>query len=158
MFVISALSMICLWLASLTFKSFPRRGNTPYLSPQGRRECDPGRRSVLTIRVHCSEDFPPASLASSSLGMPVMRCRFAPSFFFSSLLCLKSDQVNTLSTSPHLATAQTMYRVPFFKKSADNSHLEPMLLARVVSVSFVCESNVGLSISALTKTHIWFLT
>jgi hypothetical protein len=63
----------------------------------------------VRMRVHCSEDFPPASLASSSLGMPVMRCRLAPSFFLSSLLCLKSAQVNTLSTSPHFATAPTMY-------------------------------------------------
>jgi len=48
--------------------------------------------------------------------------------------------------------------LPFLTKSSDNSHLLPNCELFSVKVSFVCESNAGFSIKALTKIHIWFLT
>ena len=64
----------CLCDASLTFNSLPRSGNTPYWSLP--TTLKPLTASVLAespsvrISVHCLEFLPPASLASSSLGMP----------------------------------------------------------------------------------------
>ena len=101
------------------------------------------------MSVHLSLARPPASFASSSLGMPVRRLRLAPSVFFSSLLCLKAAKASTDSTMPVLST--------FFMNSSLISHLLPKALGLVVSVSLVCESNAGFSISALTNTHRWLL-
>jgi hypothetical protein len=47
--------------------------------------------------------------------------------------------------------------IPFLRNSSERSHLDPKLPARLVRVSFVWESKVGLSIRALTNTHMWFL-
>lgn len=41
---------------------------------------------------------------------------------------------------------------------SDRTHLEPKLLVCRVMFSLVWESKVGFSISALTKTQMWFLT
>mmetsp|Transcript_6709 Transcript_6709/g.16658 ORF Transcript_6709/g.16658 Transcript_6709/m.16658 type:complete len:228 (+) Transcript_6709:1668-2351(+) len=146
--------MIWSCVASRTLSNLPRRGNTPYLSrPTTER---PLTASALAespsvrIRVQSSEFFPPASLASSSLGIPVRRVFLAPSCFLSSLLCLKEAQERIFSTMPEV--------IIFLMTPSDASNLDPKLLARVLSVSLVCESNAGFSMSALTKTHRWFLT
>ena len=83
----------------------------------------------VRMRVHLSEFRVPALLASSSFGMPVIRERLAPSFFFRSFDCLKLAQLRMLSTTPHLPT--------FFMKSGEAVHLEPKLEALSVSVSLV---------------------
>ncbi|ABT15186.1 hypothetical protein NY2A_b787R [Paramecium bursaria Chlorella virus NY2A] len=74
--------------ASRTFNSFPRRGNTPYLS---RPTTDsPAIASVaaespsVRMRVHILLLFVPAHVASLSLGIPVTRIFLVPSVFFSS--------------------------------------------------------------------------
>ena len=61
----------------------------------------------VRMRVQCSLLRPPASFASSSLGMPVKRCLFEPSVLFSSLLALKVAHDSTFSTIPDFATAGT---------------------------------------------------
>ena len=104
----------------------------------------------VRISVQCSELRPPASLASSSLGMPVSRVFLAPSCFLSSLLCLNEAQDRICSTTPLLIT--------FLMHASLAVYLDPKLLARVLSVSLVCESNAGFSMSALTNTQRWFLT
>ena len=43
---------------------------------------------------------------------------------------------------------------PFLKNSSLKDGLVPNLLAGRVSVSLVCESNVGFSMRAFTKIHI----
>lgn len=86
--LISAFDMICWCVASLTFSSLPLKGKTPYRSrPTTER---PEMASALAespsvrMRVQCCELRVPASLASSSLGMPVRRWHLEPSFFLSS--------------------------------------------------------------------------
>lgn len=59
-----------------------------------------------------------------------MRCRLAPSPFFSSLLALKEAKERMRSTTPQLAT--------FLQKVSGRSHLEPKEEARRVRVSLVC--------------------
>ena len=116
----------------------------------------------VRMSVHLSLLRPPASLASSSLGMPTRRPRLAPSVFFSSLLCLKAAKASTLSTTPVLSTCGCEWHVrmcrcghdagcgtqrgkkagrTFFMNSSEISHLEPKELALVVSVSFVWQHN-----------------
>lgn len=48
--------------------------------------------------------------------------------------------------------------LPFFMNSGVREQREPKFEAFVVSVSFVCESKAGFSMSALTKTHRWCFT
>ena len=57
---------------------------------------------------------------------------------------------STASITPHLATRS--------RKAGGSSHLEPKAPARSVMFSFVCESKVGFSMEAETKTHRWFFT
>ena len=104
----------------------------------------------MRMRVQCSELRPPASLASSSFGMPVSRVAFLPSDFFISLLCLNEAQERICSTMP-------LFIICLMTLSLD-SYLLPKLEARVLRVSLVCESNAGFSMRALTKTQRWFLT
>ena len=154
MYVISALFMIWSCDASLTFKSFPRSGKTPYRSrPTTDKPLTASafaESPSVKINVQCSEFLPPASLASSSLGIPVRRVFFAPSCFFSSLDCLNEAQERICSTTPLV--------IIFFIVVSAQTYLLPKFAARVFSVSLVCESNAGFSISALTKTQRWFLT
>ncbi len=46
----------------------------------------------------------------------------------------------------------------FLKNLSSNSALEPKAEGLSVSVSFVCESKAGFSMSALIKTHMWLFT
>jgi hypothetical protein len=59
----------------------------------------------VRIKVHLSEFFPPASFASSSLGMPTILVFLVPSVFLSSLLSLNSAQERRLVTTPEEETA-----------------------------------------------------
>jgi hypothetical protein len=59
----------------------------------------------VSIKVHLSESLPPASFASSSLGMPRIFDLLVPSVFFRSFFSLKSAQERRFSTIPELATA-----------------------------------------------------
>ena len=77
--------------------------------------------------------------------MPVRRVFFAPSCFFISLLCLNEAQDRICSTTPEF--------IIFLMMESGASNLDPKFAARVLSVSFVCESNAGFSMSALTNTH-----
>ena len=59
-----------------------------------------------------------------------MRWRLAPSVFFMSLFCLNVAKDSTPSATPLSAT--------FLMTLSDSSHLDPKLVARSDSVSFVC--------------------
>ena len=67
----------CLWVASLTLRSLPFSGNTPYLSRP--TMLSPAIAKALaespsvTINVQSREYLVPASLASSSFGTPFKR-------------------------------------------------------------------------------------
>ena len=74
-------------LASLTFKTLPLRGNTPYLSlpitDNPAIAIDLAESPSVNIRVHCSDFLVPAQFASSSLGIIIL-------FFFLPSVCLQS--------------------------------------------------------------------
>ena len=141
-------------LASRTLRSLPRSGKTPYRSRPTTERPDTASAFAespsVRMRVQCSELRPPASLASSSLGMPVSLVAFLPSDFFISLLCLKDAQERICSTIPLLIICLMTLSLAWY--------LLPKLDARVLSVSLVCESNAGFSMRALTNTQRWFLT
>jgi len=59
----------------------------------------------VRMRVQPSEFLPPASLASSSLEMPVRRWRLDPSVFFMSLFALKVANDRSVSTMPVFSAA-----------------------------------------------------
>ena len=94
--------------------------------------------------------FVPASLASSSLAMPLSLLVFLVDIFLP--ICwsaLNLDQAKTDSTIPDLSN--------FLVKRSLNVHLDPNLLIWRVIISFVWESKVGLTTRQLTNNHKWFL-
>mmetsp|Transcript_3117 Transcript_3117/g.7422 ORF Transcript_3117/g.7422 Transcript_3117/m.7422 type:complete len:262 (-) Transcript_3117:821-1606(-) len=151
-FVSSALPVHWAKLASRTFSTLPRSGNTPYRSlpttdnPATAR--DFAESPSVRIRVHSAECLPPASLASSSLGTPITRVTLAVllfSFLPMSICSLALAQFSTKSTMP---LAITFLMVP-----SESSHVDPNLLVLEVKVSLVCESKAGFSIREFTKIH-----
>mmetsp|Transcript_3264 Transcript_3264/g.4730 ORF Transcript_3264/g.4730 Transcript_3264/m.4730 type:complete len:354 (-) Transcript_3264:1160-2221(-) len=139
-----------------TLRSLPRSGKTPNVS---RPTTDsPLTASALAespsvrMRVHSLDrERCPAQLASSSFGMPSMRPARLPSVFFRSLVSLRSALARAEArTDVCLAT--------LWKKLSGMRQVDPNLAALVVSVSFVCESKLGLSMRQLTKTPRWFRT
>mmetsp|Transcript_28276 Transcript_28276/g.81411 ORF Transcript_28276/g.81411 Transcript_28276/m.81411 type:complete len:211 (-) Transcript_28276:881-1513(-) len=145
--------MVCWKFASRTFRGLPRRGKPPYLSRPTTLRPATARALALSpsvrINVHSSEPLLPAQLASSSLGTPVSRTErpVAFIFFFISMDSLALAHCSTVSTIPVFST--------FLMVESDTSHLEPNLPAFKVMVSFVCESKVGFTIKAFTKTKRW---
>ena len=94
--------------------------------------------------------FVPASLASSSLAMPLSLFVFlAVCFLPNCWSALNLDQAKTDSTIPDLSN--------FLVKRSLNVHLDPNLLIWRVIISFVWESKVGLTTRQLTNNHKWFL-
>ena len=88
------------------------------------------------------------------------RDRFVPSDFLRIWSCLNFAQLSTLSMIPDFETGNQHYTkwlpicAPFLTNSSESSHFEPKAELFSVNVSFVCESNAGFSIMALTKIHI----
>mmetsp|Transcript_9905 Transcript_9905/g.27631 ORF Transcript_9905/g.27631 Transcript_9905/m.27631 type:complete len:218 (+) Transcript_9905:2931-3584(+) len=150
-FWISALPVTCLKFASLTFSTLPLSGKTPYLSrPTTLRPAtarDLAESPSVKINVQSCEFLPPASLASSNFGMPRTLVTFFATFSWrpKSTFCFARAQSRMRSTMPLFITCLIVF--------SDNSQAEPNLLCFSVSVSFVWESNVGFTMSALTKTH-----
>jgi len=135
MFWISAFSIICLLLASLTFSNLPFKGKTPNLSRP--TISIPARAKLLAespsvrIIVHYAALAVPASLASSSFGIPINFYFFLPGprvlANFASSLALATLKID--STIPDFKIA--------FKKGSVNSTLLPKLTALVPKLSFV---------------------
>mmetsp|Transcript_45949 Transcript_45949/g.114223 ORF Transcript_45949/g.114223 Transcript_45949/m.114223 type:complete len:212 (+) Transcript_45949:3656-4291(+) len=156
-FVSSWLAVTWLFLHSRTFNILPLSGKTPYLSLP--TTDNPAMHDVLAespsvmMRVHCSAYRPPASLASSNLGMPVSCfCPLVPPVFIlrcRSKVFLPSAQRRTLSTMPELQTC--------LRALSEMVKVEPNLAGLVVNVSLICESNAGFSMRQLMNTHRWFL-
>ena len=99
----------CLCVASRTFSNLPLSGNTPYLSlPTTLRPAiakDLAESPSVRIRVHSLECFVPASLASSSFGIPLsFECLELWHFLFNCAWALNFIQLNILSIIPHLLT------------------------------------------------------
>mmetsp|Transcript_84091 Transcript_84091/g.265457 ORF Transcript_84091/g.265457 Transcript_84091/m.265457 type:complete len:267 (-) Transcript_84091:718-1518(-) len=156
-FWISVFPVTCLKLASLTFKTLPFSGKTPYLSrpttlsPATAR--DLAESPSVRIKVQSAEFLPPASLASSSLGIPITRVVFFVLLRIwrdMSTFCFALTQSKMSSTTPLFMTC--------FMNLSESSQLLPNLLCLVVSVSFVWESKAGFSMRQLMKTRRWFLT
>mmetsp|Transcript_28601 Transcript_28601/g.68324 ORF Transcript_28601/g.68324 Transcript_28601/m.68324 type:complete len:216 (+) Transcript_28601:3957-4604(+) len=103
------------------------------------------------MRVHMRPFLPPASLASSSLGIPVMRPFFLPSVFFMSLSCLSCPKLRMLSMIP-------VPVIIFLKNLSSISSFEPNAEGFSVSVSLVWESKAGFSMRQLTNTQMCPLT
>ena len=147
---ISGFSVIYLTGASLTFKNLPLNGKTPNVSLP--TTSIPARAKLLaespsvSIIVHLSAVREPASLASSSLGIPSNFYFFlAPPIFKSLAFSRACDIAKMLSTMPESNIS--------FKNFSESSTLLPKLLDLEASVSLVCPSNAGFSIRQFTKTH-----
>lgn len=130
----------------------------------------------------------PASLASSSLGMPlILLCFTDEHFLFSCVWALNFTQLRILSTIPQLVACRgqgdkilswlvsnyLLWRIENRVKRrwkqkrivltalinfSDRRHLDPKLFVWSVIFSLVWESKVGFSISAFTNTQMWFFT
>ena len=104
------------------------------------------------MSVQCLECFPPASLASSSFGIPVIRPPlFLPSVFFNPF----SSFSLIMSITPETTVVDL---ITFFKNFCSIFQAEPNCCFVVVILTLVWESNFGLIIRQLTKTHKWFFT
>mmetsp|Transcript_26166 Transcript_26166/g.57257 ORF Transcript_26166/g.57257 Transcript_26166/m.57257 type:complete len:226 (+) Transcript_26166:2710-3387(+) len=153
---ISAFPVTCLKFASRTFRTFPFNGKTPYLSRPitltPATANDFAESPSVRIKVQSCECRPPASLASSSLGMPLTRPWFllARSCLDMSTFCFAFTQSKIVSTMPLFITC--------LMTLSGNSQVDPNLLCLVVSVSLVWESKAGFSIKQLMKTQRWFRT
>lgn len=122
----------------------------------------------------------PASLASSSLGMPLILLYLTDEhFLFSCVWALNFTQLSILSTMPQLValdgternSCHGLWSTPnknSIKEEgsvltartnlSDRTHLDPKLFICRVMFSLVWESNDGFSISEFTKTQMWFFT
>lgn len=103
------LTPTCLCVASRTLRTFPFRGNTPYLSlpttPKPATARDLAESPSVRIRVQSREFLVPASLASSNFGIPfIFEVLLEVSFLFNWVCALNFIQLKMLSTIPHLLT------------------------------------------------------
>lgn len=106
---ISAFSIICLVVASLTFSSLPLRGKTPYLSlpiiPRPATAKVLAESPSVNIKVQSLELRVPASFASSSFGIPFsLLCFPAEHFFVNFSWSLNLIQDCIASIIPHFST------------------------------------------------------
>ena len=100
--------------------------------------------------MHPTPFLVPASLASSSFGIPVSLEVFFPCCALPSLLsALNLLHSSTDSMMPALLTSFLNFSV--------SSHLEPKFFATRVIVSFDWESKVGFSTRQPMKIHMWSL-
>ena len=152
-FTISVLALICLTFASLTLRTLPFRGNTPYLSlPTSDNPAiaiDLAESPSVRISVHSCAFFVPAQLASSNLGTMILFF-FLPSVFFRSLLSFLLLASNILSIN-------SLFEHIFLINLLDITGLDPNLLGAVIHLSLVCESNDGFSITQLIYNEIYLL-
>mmetsp|Transcript_13085 Transcript_13085/g.34606 ORF Transcript_13085/g.34606 Transcript_13085/m.34606 type:complete len:240 (-) Transcript_13085:822-1541(-) len=157
MFMISLFSATWRCVTSRTLSSFPRSGKTPYLSrPTTAR---PATASALALspsvrmRVQCCAFLPPASFASSSLGMPSRRLPLPP------LLAVLSIVINIFVwASAITAVTTSVFSMTSSMKALVMLQVLPKLDALRVICSFVCELKAGFSTRQLTKTQSWFFT
>ena len=151
---ISVLALICFTFASRTLRTLPFRGNTPYLSlPTSDNPAiaiDFAESPSVRIRVHWSDFFVPAQLASSNFGTIILFF-FLPSVFFRSLLSF-------LELASRILSINSLFEQIFLIYFADSNGLEPNLLCDVIHLSLVCESNEGFSITQLMYREIYLLT
>lgn len=103
------LTPTCLCVASRTLRTFPFRGNTPYLSlpttPKPATARDLAESPSVRISVQSREFLVPASLASSNFGIPfIFEVLLEVSFLFNWVCALNFIQLKMLSTIPHLLT------------------------------------------------------
>mmetsp|Transcript_129512 Transcript_129512/g.415175 ORF Transcript_129512/g.415175 Transcript_129512/m.415175 type:complete len:247 (-) Transcript_129512:797-1537(-) len=156
-FWISAFPVTCLKFASLTFKTLPFSGKTPYrsrpMTPKPATASDLAESPSVKISVHSLDCLPPARFASSSFGIPRTRVTLA----FPALSCLLMSTFSLAFTQSRIISTTPLFRTCLIVFS-DNSQVDPNLDCLVVSVSLVCESNAGFSIWQFTKTHKWFRT
>mmetsp|Transcript_43036 Transcript_43036/g.77214 ORF Transcript_43036/g.77214 Transcript_43036/m.77214 type:complete len:204 (-) Transcript_43036:1565-2176(-) len=149
---ISLFSSICFTVSSLTFRNFPRRGNTPKRSrpttPRPATAKAFAESPSVRISVHSPPFLVPASLASSSLGIPKMRFVRPMSLRLrccaNSLLPSALDHSWSASMMPLLSTSSS--------RGSGTAHSEPNLACLLMSVSLVCESKAGFSIKQFTNT------
>mmetsp|Transcript_14287 Transcript_14287/g.45777 ORF Transcript_14287/g.45777 Transcript_14287/m.45777 type:complete len:294 (-) Transcript_14287:471-1352(-) len=102
------------------------------------------------MSVHFEPLRPPASLASSSFGMPVRRDFLVPSVFLRSLDCFDCAKQRIDSRTPQLSAS--------LKNLSDGWHFEPKADCFSVMFSLVCESKAGFSMRQLMKTRSCPLT
>mmetsp|Transcript_126296 Transcript_126296/g.342856 ORF Transcript_126296/g.342856 Transcript_126296/m.342856 type:complete len:206 (-) Transcript_126296:947-1564(-) len=155
--MISLFSATCFCDTSRTFSSFPRNGNTPYLSRPITPRPATARAFALSpsvrMRVQSLACFPPASLASSSFGIPSTRLPRAPAFPSLSIcaVILAWDSAITAATTSVFSTISSTRALPM-------GQLLPKLDTFSVICSLVCELKAGFSMRQLTNTQSWFLT
>lgn len=129
----------CLCVASRTFSNLPLSGNTPYLSrpitPTPAIARDLAESPSVRINVHEWEFLVPASLASSSFGMPFsFECFDEWHFWLSCAWALNFIHDWMLSTMPHLFTCVTYEKcVSHTCKQTDKSFVQkfPPLKERI---------------------------
>lgn len=104
----------------------------------------------VKIKVHFYEFLVPASFASYSLGIPVSLAFFAPP------VSLASFDNSFDFASLYISSIMPVFNTYLINFSL-RVHLDPNKDCFKVKVYFVCESNAGFSMSALTKIHRWAL-
>mmetsp|Transcript_726 Transcript_726/g.1935 ORF Transcript_726/g.1935 Transcript_726/m.1935 type:complete len:226 (+) Transcript_726:2300-2977(+) len=157
MLMISLFSATCFWATSRTLSNFPRRGNTPYLSRPTTARPATAKALALSpsvkMSVHSLACLPPASLASSSFGIPSTRLPFAPALPILSIcaVILAWDSAITADTTSVFSTISSTRALPM-------GQLLPKLDTFSVICSLVCELKAGFSMRQLMNTQSWFLT
>mmetsp|Transcript_128760 Transcript_128760/g.400609 ORF Transcript_128760/g.400609 Transcript_128760/m.400609 type:complete len:224 (-) Transcript_128760:899-1570(-) len=155
--MISLFSATWRWFTSRTFSNLPRNGKTPYLSRP--MTASPATAKLLALSpsvrmsVHSCANLPPASFASSSLGMPKMRFPRPPLLAFLSIRTV-------IFACASMTTALTMSvfsKISSMKLLGTLQQL-PKLDCLSVICSFVCELKAGFSMRQLMKTQSWFFT
>ena len=114
---------------SLTFRSLPRKGNTPYLflSCFDNPDITPALAESPSVRisVHSHDLRPPAHIAPVYLGMPLIFTVFLPSVFFAALVSLISVKLIAASITPNFLTTCSI-------NLSVTVHFVPNLLAGVL--------------------------
>mmetsp|Transcript_62239 Transcript_62239/g.185407 ORF Transcript_62239/g.185407 Transcript_62239/m.185407 type:complete len:226 (-) Transcript_62239:911-1588(-) len=157
MLMISLFSATWRCVTSRTFRSLPRRGKTPYLSRPMTPRPATARLLALSpsvrMRVHSEARLPPASFASSSLGMPRTRFPRPPLLAFLSICAVIlawASEITALTMSVFSKTSSM--------KLLGTLQQLPKLDCFSVICSLVCELKAGFSMRQLMKTHSWFFT
>mmetsp|Transcript_100219 Transcript_100219/g.251281 ORF Transcript_100219/g.251281 Transcript_100219/m.251281 type:complete len:204 (+) Transcript_100219:62-673(+) len=157
MFMISLFSATCFWVTSRTLSNLPRNGKTPYLSRPTTPKPATAKALALSpsvkMRVHWPAFLPPASFASSSLGMPSTRLPLAPLFALLSICAVIFA----------CASEITAFKMSVFSKTSSMNallmlHVLPKLDTFNVICSFVWELKAGFSMRQFMKIHNWFFT
>mmetsp|Transcript_93175 Transcript_93175/g.266263 ORF Transcript_93175/g.266263 Transcript_93175/m.266263 type:complete len:207 (+) Transcript_93175:1982-2602(+) len=159
----SALFRSCLVVPSRTFSTFPLSGNTPYVSRPN--VSSPATASALaespsvSISVQAFARAVPARRASSSFGILRPRNRLLPPGAAVSLrmaancfLLAASTTAATIPAGPSRSTPSGPSMNGSPRPCSGSSHVEPKDDGLEMSISFICESKVGLSTKQLMKT------